>query len=71
MQKDKILHGIISCLLVFLFYYFVPILWLAVLLTFIIGIIKELLDINSTGFDIMDLLADIAGIVIAILILKI
>lgn len=40
---------------------------LAALGTFLVGLWKEIRDIGTTGFDISDLIADLIGIAIALL----
>ena len=69
--KDKIKHIIISAILVIIFYLFLP-LYLACIFTFLIGLGKEFYDkyIHKTYIDKWDLVADIIGIIVGILLLR-
>lgn len=70
---DKLLHCIVSFLLVIVFYNFDGSLYNASLLTLIIGIFKEIYDYIDYGlFSNEDIIADVIGIIIgAILIILI
>ena len=63
---DKILHAFVCAFLVSLIASILT-LDLAILITLLIGVAKEVIDAvrkDGTGFDLYDLLADIVGITI-------
>ena len=62
-QKDKILHFIISFVLMFIAYYFVQNILISGVIVLAIGLFKEIVidDIFGKG----DLIADIVGILLA------
>lgn len=67
---DKYLHVTISALLIIIFCLFLP-LWVAILITLIIGVGKEYiydLWINKNKADWYDILADVVGILFGSLI---
>lgn len=61
-ELDKQLHIEVSIVLVFLIWLLTGNVLISAVLTFTIGVFKEIFDIGSTGFDIKDLLADLVGI---------
>lgn len=69
MKLDKILHAIVCFLLTLGIYFFTLNLILAVVITLAIGLAKELYDINYTGFNQEDIVADLVGIAIASLLI--
>ena len=68
MQKDKILHLVISFSLTLVAYFITQSILLAGLIVFVIGLGKEILDKKIEKGDI---LANTIGICLAILVLKI
>lgn len=65
-RADLLLHFEVSALICLILTIFVPA-WVAGIITLGIGIIKEIYDVFKplpTGFDIIDLIADILGILI-------
>ena len=63
-RSDLILHFIVSAVIMLCLTFIVPN-WVAAIITFLIGIMKELYDRVKpipTGFDKLDILADILGI---------
>jgi hypothetical protein len=71
MRPDRIKHGVVSCFVTGLALAFVQTLawgWLvAAGMALAVGIGKEVYDIRRTGFDWGDVVADVAGIGIALL----
>lgn len=65
--SDKIKHFIISCAIVFGVSLILPI-WVGIILALAIGFAKELHD---QVIDLYDLLADVLGIIMAIIVLRI
>jgi hypothetical protein len=64
MQLDKFKHAIVSCALVLVLSLYFTLLW-AVILTLTLGLMKEF---NDPIFDVYDIMADIAGIIIGVLV---
>lgn len=65
-RADLLLHFEVSALICLLLTIFLPT-WIAGLITLVIGLGKEIYDIykpNATGFDILDLIFDIIGILV-------
>lgn len=63
-RSDLILHFIVSAVIMLCLTFIVPN-WVAAVITLLIGIMKELYDCvkpNPTGFDKLDIVADILGI---------
>lgn len=63
-RSDLILHFIVSATIMLCLSFILPN-WIAASVTLLIGIIKELYDCvksNPTGFDKLDIFADILGI---------
>lgn len=78
-DKDKIIHSYVSTILTCLIYPFIKLLFenvnvcviISAVIVLLIGIGKELLDKRTEGnqFEIKDIVADIIGIIIAIVII--
>lgn len=66
-EADKILHFIFSYTIAISSYLIIPNLLTATIVTLFIGILKEIYDINKTGFSTGDLIANAIGIICAIL----
>jgi uncharacterized membrane protein YccC len=66
--NDKILHIIVSALLTIIICFLTRDIYIAIGVTFALGLVKEVTD--ETDFDFKDLLADIVGILAGILIIK-
>lgn len=72
---DKVLHAVgcfmIASVVMLLFYYFIPNMAAAQVVGFAVAMLagmgKEIADIDSTGFDLKDLLADLVGALVAVL----
>lgn len=60
---DRLLHFLVEVIIVLvLAMYGVPV-WLAAVIGLAVGIVKEIIDAKNGGmFDIIDLMADVAGI---------
>ena len=63
MQKDKILHLVVSVILTLVAYYFVQSILIAGIIAFVIGLFKEVVldDVIGKG----DLIADAVGVLLA------
>ena len=59
--NDKKLHVFASLAIVLSLWQIIG--WYAVIVAIVVGVAKEIYDINRTGFDGADLLADLIGIV--------
>ena len=73
-QKDKIYHFSVSFLLMLVFYFLTKDANKSAILTILIGIGKEIYDTKKkkpTGFSFYDIIADGAGILTALMLLKI
>ena len=71
LQQDKILHFLVSFSLVIFFGLIVGLFW-GTIITFIIGILKEIYDhYFGTGFSWGDILSNLIGIIIGIVLLVI
>jgi len=68
--NDKVLHIGVSALISAILFWLTGDTILTVVLSFVVGIGKEVIDIKTTGFDINDLLADLVGIGLGILITR-
>lgn len=68
MQKDKLLHILISLIITAILIKFLPI-WLSVLIAFCIGVTKEIYDkVTGKGcFEWLDIICDCIGILIGVL----
>ena len=69
-RTDLILHFIVSLMISSFFSLILNGSWLALIITLVIGIAKEIYDIfkpKPTGFDLLDLLADSLGCLIGYL----
>jgi len=64
--EDKAIHSLVCFIIVIVFNLIVGLFW-ASIIALVIGVIKELLDIKTTGFDKKDLLADVIGIIVAVI----
>ena len=68
MQYDKWLHSVVSFMLTVMLIavtqFFFP-WWVAVSCVLVVGLYKELHDIQTTGFDWKDIVADCVGISLA------
>jgi hypothetical protein len=69
-HKDKIIHFTVSFLIAGLVYVIWQSIWLAVYITFCLGLLKEIIDLirggNRPKESLADLLVDIGGILAAI-----
>jgi hypothetical protein len=64
---DKVYHIIVSAILLVMFNLWTP-LYAAIFTTLCIGIAKEIVDkIRGGSFDIKDIAADIAGIILGVI----
>jgi len=68
-ENDKLLHILVSFGLFMSFHFFLGMgIILSANLTLLIGLLKEFWDIRGTGFSPKDLLADLVGISIPLII---
>lgn len=66
---DRLLHFLVSAVLVFGIACFLPT-WVAAIVAFGLGLLKEIVDaITGNGADLVDLIADVAGVGFACLLL--
>ena len=64
---DRLLHFLVCAVIVFTFAQFAPI-WVGILVALVLGVAKEVYDAEfSNGADLMDLLADVLGIIYAVI----
>lgn len=63
--KDKGCHLIVGTFMGATLSIIMPV-WLAFTISLLIAISKEMHDIDTTGFDIMDILATVAGVIAGI-----
>ena len=70
-KYEKVVHLMISGVMMVLFFKLFGVAW-AVVATLAIGIVKEFRDAGKLNdhFDIFDMLANVAGILIAIILIK-
>ena len=62
---DRLLHFLVCAVVVFTLAQFAPV-WVGILVAFVLGIAKEVYDAEfGNGADVVDLLADVAGIIYA------
>ena len=66
-ELDKKLHFLVSLCLVLFFFFLIQNLLLSIIISFLIGLLKEIYDkYFGSGFCWKDILADILGILIGI-----
>ena len=66
-KSDKIMHFETSALLVIIFNLFLP-LWISGSLAFLVGVLKEVWDIKHGVASWSDVLADLLGVSVGVLI---
>lgn len=68
--NDKVLHITISAIISAICYYLLKNVMLSIVLSFAMGVGKEVVDVQTTGFSFADLLADLVGIGLGIFIIR-